>query len=104
MSAKASLVVGGAGDGLLAAVAGAEKRFLCLPEPRAFDEQTRKAEALARLGAALVHPGWPAAGDWPGLVTRGLALDPAVLARLHEPDGVTRIAGVIEAIARAFEV
>ncbi|WP_163579182.1 glycosyltransferase, partial [Klebsiella pneumoniae] len=61
--APASLVVGACGDGTLAAVAGAAKRFLCLPEPRAFGEQALKAEALARLGAAVVHEGrhdgWP---------------------------------------------
>lgn len=101
--AAASLVVGAGGDGLLAAVASAGKSFVCLPEPRAFGEQTQKAEGLARLGAAVVHEGWPEAQDWPGLVARGLALDPAILARLYEPDAVERIAKTIDAIAREIE-
>lgn len=102
--ARASLIVGGAGDGLLATVASGGKRFLCLPEPRAFDEQTQKAEALGRLGAALVHPGWPVAEDWPGLVACALSLDPTVLAHLYDPAGVRRLAWVIDGTAREIEV
>lgn len=98
--ARASLVVGGAGDGLVTAVAGLGKRFLCLPEPRAYGEQEAKAEGLARLGAALVHPGWPDAAAWPGLVAEGLALDPARIAGLAEPGALARTAAAIEALCR----
>ena len=101
--APAALVVGGGGDGLVAAVAAQGKRFVCLPEPRAFDEQAAKAAALARLGAAVVHEGWPAAADWPALVSRGLGLDPGVIARLAVPDAVPRTAGAIAALARTIE-
>jgi UDP-N-acetylglucosamine--N-acetylmuramyl-(pentapeptide) pyrophosphoryl-undecaprenol N-acetylglucosamine transferase len=94
--APAALVIGGAGDGLVTAVAAQGKRFLCLPEPRAYGEQVAKAEGLARLGAALVHPGWPEAAAWPGLVARGLALDPARIAGLAEPDALARTAAAIE--------
>ena len=99
----ASLVIGACGDGLLAAVAGAGKRFVCLPEPRPFGEQTQKADALARLGAAVVHQGWPDARDWPDLIMRGLALDPTILARLYEPEAVERVARAIDAIVRAID-
>ncbi|MGN7123856.1 glycosyltransferase [Methylorubrum thiocyanatum] len=98
--APAALVVGGAGDGLVTAVAALGKRFLCLPEPRAYDEQEAKAQALERLGAAVVHRGWPEAGAWADLVTRGLALDPDVVRRLAEPDALTRTAAAIEALCR----
>ncbi|GBU16465.1 MULTISPECIES: glycosyltransferase [Methylobacterium] len=105
--APASLVVGACGDGTLAAVAGAAKRFLCLPEPRAFGEQALKAEALARLGAAVVHEGrhdgWPAPDAWPDLVSRALALDPTPLARLADPDAIPRTAAAIEAAAARLE-
>ena len=101
--AAASLVVGGCGDGLLAAVASAGKRFVCLPEPRPFGEQACRARALARLGAAVTHEGWPEAGDWPGLVARGLALDPAALAGLHDPDAVGRLARTIDGVAQGIE-
>jgi len=97
--APAALVVGGGGDGVVAAVASMGKRFLCLPEPRPFGEQTEKAAALARLGAAVTHEGWPEARSWPDLVARALALDPANIAALARPDAVERIAAEIDAIA-----
>jgi UDP-N-acetylglucosamine--N-acetylmuramyl-(pentapeptide) pyrophosphoryl-undecaprenol N-acetylglucosamine transferase len=100
--APAALVVGGAGDGVVALAAAHAKRFLCLPEPRAYGEQTEKAAALGRLGAALVHEGWPAARDWPGLVAAGLALDPAAIAALDRPDAVPACAAAIETVARSI--
>jgi hypothetical protein len=90
--ARAALVVGGGGDGLVARASAYGKRFICLPEPRAYDEQTGKAEALGRLGAALVRTAWPAAREWPALVRDGLALDPTRIARLHDPAGLSRCA------------
>ena len=59
-----------------------------------------KAQALERLGAAVVHRGWPEAGAWADLVTRGLALDPDVVRRLAQPDALTRTAAAIEALCR----
>lgn len=93
--ARAGLVVGGAGDGVVAAVAAGGKRFLCLPEPRAYGEQTEKAEALARLGAALVHPGWPEPTHWPALLRAARDLDPSRIAALHDPEAIARTAGFI---------
>ncbi|CAA2157869.1 hypothetical protein MBRA_03224 [Methylobacterium brachiatum] len=98
--ARAALLVGGGGDGLVALAAGQGKRFLCLPEERAYGEQTEKAEALQRLGAAIVHPGWPAAELWPGLIRAGLALDPSVIAGLHRPSAIPDCAAMIEALVR----
>lgn len=100
---RASLVVGGGGDGVVAAVVGAAKRFICLPEPRPYGEQAVKAEALARFGAAVVHHGWPAPADWPDLVRRGIELDPSRIAGLADPDALARTAAEIEAIARTIE-
>ncbi|WP_375453570.1 glycosyltransferase [uncultured Methylobacterium sp.] len=102
--ARAALVVGGGGDGVVAAVAAAGRRFICLPEPRAFGEQTEKAAGLARLGAAVVRASWPEDAAWPALVRAGLALDPAAIAALHDPDAVPRLGAVIEGIARAIAV
>lgn len=97
--AKAAVLVGGGGDGLVALAAAHGKRFLCLPEPRAYGEQTGKAEALHRLGAAIVHSSWPSADEWPGLVRDALALDPAVMASLHDPAGVARCAAFLDGLA-----
>lgn len=101
--ARAALVVGAGGDGVVSAVAASAKRFVCLPEPRAFDEQVAKAEALAALGAAIHCPAWPRASDWPNVVAAGLALDPARIAALAEPDAIARTARLIAGIADRVE-
>ena len=97
--AKAAVLVGGGGDGLVALAAAYGKRFLCLPEPRAYGEQTEKAEALHRLGAALIRPAWPAAEAWPGLLREALALDPAIIAGLYDPEGLKRCAAFLDGLA-----
>ena len=74
---KAEIIVGGAGDGLLNAVVSADKPFVCLPEPRAYNEQIAKAERLADLGSAVVLAQWPHAHEWPGILQSALALSPA---------------------------
>lgn len=101
--APASLVIGAGGDGVVAAVAAAGKRFICLPEPRPYGEQTTKATALARLGAAVVQEGWPDVGNWPDLVARASALDPAVIGGLADPEAARGLAARIESIAVAIE-
>ena len=98
--ARAALLIGGGGDGLVALAAAQAKRFICLPEERAYGEQTEKADALARLGAAIVHPGWPRPSAWPELIRAGLALDPSVIGALHRPDAVRDCAGMIDALAQ----
>ena len=95
----ASVVVGSGGDGVLAAVAAAGKRFICLPQPRPFREQAAKAEGLARLGAAIVRDRWPAAGEWPALLEAAARLDPARLAALVPEDAVPAFARIIDAEA-----
>lgn len=74
---KAEIIVGGAGDGLLNAVVSADKPFVCLPEPRAYNEQIAKAERLADLGSAVVLAQWPQAQEWPSVLQSALALSPA---------------------------
>lgn len=101
--AGAGLVIGAAGDGVVAAAAWSGAPFLCLPEPRGYDEQTSKAAALARLGAAIVHEGWPAPDAWPALVKQALALDPARLHSLVTPDALMRLAAEIEATTQLVE-
>ena len=66
---------------------------------RAYGEQTEKAAALARLGAAIVHEGWPPASAWPDLIRAGLALAPTAIGRLHAPTAVADCAAAIDALA-----
>ncbi|MCJ2014011.1 glycosyltransferase [Methylobacterium sp. J-076] len=96
---RAALLVGGAGDGLVALAASHGKRFLCLPEPRAYGEQTVKANALSHLGAAVVRPAFPAAEEWPALVAETLALDPAIMSGLHDVGGLARCAAFLDGLA-----
>ncbi|AWN34515.1 glycosyltransferase [Methylobacterium radiodurans] len=93
--ARAALVVGGAGDGVVATVAARSKRFVCLPEERGYGEQIEKARGLARLGAAVMHEGWPDASRWRTLVMEGLALEPARIGSLAEPGALARTAAFI---------
>lgn len=71
---RAEIVVGAAGDGLVNAVLAADKPFVCLPEARAYGEQTAKAHALARVGAAVVLERWPQPAQWPVVLAESLAL------------------------------
>ncbi len=97
--ARAGIVVGAAGDGLVGAVIAARKRFVCIPEPRPFDEQTAKAARLAAIGAAIVVPAWPVAARWAGLLADAMRLDTQMLARLDDLHGCERIAARLIALA-----
>ncbi len=88
--ANATVIVGAAGDGLVSAVLAAARPFLCLPQPRPFDEQHAKAARLQALGAAITLPAWPEPGAWPALIDRAMALNPACLSALHDPDGARK--------------
>lgn len=91
--ARAALVIGAAGDGLVSAVLAHRRPFVCVPEERPFDEQRSKARRLAALGAAVVVWTWPCPFEWPALLERSLAQRregwPSALAT---PDGVGRVA------------
>ena len=97
--AAAGIVVGAAGDGLVGAVIAARKRFVCIPEPRPFDEQTSKADRLSALGAAVVVNAWPEPERWPALFQQARRIDPHILARLDDPDGCRQAAARLIAIA-----
>ncbi|WP_020187577.1 glycosyltransferase [Methylopila sp. 73B] len=93
--AAAGVVVGGAGDGVLGAVAAAGRPFVCVPEDRAYGEQAAKAAALEALGAAVVRPRWPNAADWPATLDAAGRLDTRRIAGLHDPAGLAKAAAFI---------
>ena len=99
--ARAGVVVGAAGDGLVGTVLAARRPFICVPEDRPFDEQRAKAARLAALGAAVVCPTWPVAEQWPTLLDQARAIDPALLASLDDPTGAARAAARLCAVADA---
>ncbi len=97
--AAADLVIASAGDNTVHEVARVGGRLIVMPEWRYFAEQTRKAEALVRLGAAVSAPAWP--GDlqgWTDLLARARALDGTVLHGLWAPDAAARAAGWLEGL------
>ncbi|WP_043352920.1 glycosyltransferase [Methylobacterium sp. B1] len=101
--AAADIVIASAGDNTVHEVARVGGRLIVMPEWRYFAEQTRKAEALVRLGAAVQAPAWP--GDlrgWRDLLARARALDGAPLRSLYAPDAAARAAGWLEGLTDAL--
>lgn len=101
--AAADIVIASAGDNTVHEVARVGGRLIVMPEWRYFAEQTRKAEALVRLGAAVRAPAWP--GDlqgWRDLLARARALDGAALRDLYAPDAAARAAGWLEGLTDAL--
>jgi hypothetical protein len=70
--AASAVVIGGGGDGVVSAVLSARRPFICVPEPRPFDEQVSKAEKLSAVGGAIACFEWPPAGDWPGMINQAI--------------------------------
>lgn len=97
--ARAGVVIGAAGDGLVGAVLAHRRPFICLPEPRPFDEQVAKARRLAAIGAAVVPDAWPADGAWPALVETAVAQRATWPAALAGEGGARRVACWLERIA-----
>lgn len=98
---SAAILVGAGGDGVVGLAASHAKRFVCLPEARAYDEQVVKARALARCRAAVVREAWPM--DWPAVIDEAAALDPAAIASLVRVDAVGWLAEQIGGIATRSE-
>jgi hypothetical protein len=91
----AGVVVGGAGDGVLGAVAACGKAYVCIPEDRPFDEQRAKAKALDAAGAAIVLKRWPPPGEWPEVLRRASAIGSEAIAGFHDRHGVAKAAANI---------
>ena len=94
--ARAGVVIGAAGDGLVSAVLAHARPFICFPEPRAFDEQTCKAERLAALDAAIVAHQWPAAERWRSMIKAAECQPERRHPELHARDGAVRAAQWLE--------
>ncbi len=101
--AAADIVIASAGDNTVHEVARVGGRLVVMPEWRYFAEQTRKAEALVRLGAAVQAPVWP--GDlqgWRDLLDRARGLDGTALRGLYAPDAAARAASWLEGLTDAL--
>jgi UDP-N-acetylglucosamine--N-acetylmuramyl-(pentapeptide) pyrophosphoryl-undecaprenol N-acetylglucosamine transferase len=99
----ADAVIGGAGDGLLAEVVTRGKRFICLPEPRPFDEQGAKARVLADHDMAVVLDAWPVSSAWPAIFRQAEALDPVKLHALADPHAIADLAKALDGLAASVK-
>ena len=103
--AQAAVVIGAAGDGLVGAVLAADRPFLCMPQERPYAEQHATAQALERLGAAIVLPDWPSPETWPTLLARAQAMPSAARRSLHDPRGAENAAHwIADCAARATRI
>ena len=98
MIAGAGVIVGAAGDGLVSSVIAHRKPFVCLPEPRPFDEQVSKASRLGALEAAVVVSTWPRATEWPVLLDQAMARVSAWPGQLTSAGGPGRVARWLQAL------
>ncbi len=101
--AAADIVIASAGDNTIHEIARVGRPLVVMPEWRYFGEQTRKAEALAHIGAAVTAPVWP--GDllgWSDLLDKARALSPNMLSSLYAPDAASRAASWVEGLTDAL--
>ena len=83
--AAADLVIASAGDNTVHEIARVGRPLLCVPEWRYFDEQVRKAGALARVGAAHALDLWPGdLGGWREALDATRAIDVDRQRALHD--------------------
>lgn len=83
--ARAAIVIGASGNGLVGAVMAADRPFVCIPEDRPFGEQHATARGLKALGAAIVLPEWPSACFWGRILDDALSMSGEGRRRLRDP-------------------
>lgn len=95
----ADVVIAHAGQSSIADVAAAARPAIVVPEHRPFDEQEATAAVLDRAGLAVTHHAWPRGDEWPSLVARARAIDPAKWRRWQTAGAAGRAAAVIDSVA-----
>lgn len=90
--ARAAVVIGAAGNGLVGAVMAADRPFVCIPEARPFGEQQATGVGLKALGAAIVLPEWPAAVFWSRILYDALVSPAQTRRALHDTDAANKAA------------
>ncbi|KQN08588.1 glycosyltransferase [Sphingobium sp. Leaf26] len=101
--ARATLVVGAAGDGLVSSVMAVDRPFVCIPQERPYAEQRMTAQRLGEIGAALVLDRWPEPERWSGHIMDALALPSRARRKLHVPDGARLAAQWLGSMADAVD-
>ena len=93
--AQADVVVTHAGQNALAETAAARRPAVVVPQHRPHWEQLTTADVLEHGWPAVVHRTWPAAEEWPDVLERAAALDPARWAEWCDGHAADRFARVV---------
>lgn len=99
--AAADLVIASTGNTTCQQILAAARPWLAVPEWRYFDEQHRKAEALAAAGVACVRPHLPSSAEaWAQALAETLAgHDAAAQRAMIEPQPAKKVADWLERLA-----
>ena len=101
--AAADIVVAAAGNTAVHAILAAGRPFLVIPEWRYYDEQRRKAQALAAAGAAVLRETWPGSpAAWIDALAQTRRLCPQRQRALAPPGGAAAAAAWLEELAIAL--
>jgi len=93
---QCQIVIGNAGHNTVMEMADLNKRFICIPEDRPFDEQLQKADLLAVKGyARVIYPGDLFAVNWPDELENAGSTLPKWEGMIN-PDALQRIASAIQ--------
>ena len=96
---SADIIVGSGGTNTMSEIGAVGGRYLSLPEPRPFDEQQYKMEALQRVGLTrIVEPGIHP-GDWAKWLRRAQDLQPARWRRMRR---TANIRAAVRELARRY--
>ncbi|MDQ7735643.1 glycosyltransferase [Halomonas sp. SpR1] len=96
--AASDIVLASAGDNTVHEIAMLKRPYIVAPEWRYFGEQTRKAERLAELGAAVNMAVWPSDyAGWQTVLEKARGLDVSALAELYSEDAARCAAEWLEA-------
>ena len=93
-----AVVVTAAGWASVADVVTCGARLAVVPEPRPFDEQTVRADALDRAGLAVRLPRWPTPTELADVLNRAMALEPRDWAPYYDGHGARRAARLVEQV------
>lgn len=95
---SADVVVSSAGWGAVADAAAARARLVVVAEPRPFDEQLVRAQALAAHGLAVSIGCWPDPCELGDIIDMAAQLDPRRWAEFYDGRGADRAAQLIEEV------
>ncbi|ANY08887.1 glycosyltransferase [Pseudonocardia sp. HH130630-07] len=95
----ADVVVGHAGQNVVAEIAAARRPAVIIPQPRPHDEQLATAAALDRAGLATVPARWPAPREWPAVLAGAVARGGERWREWSDGGAADRAAGVLDALA-----